>query len=44
MKKEIVIGEQAPDFVLNDLAGHPVRLSNYLEKKHIVLAFLRGFM
>jgi peroxiredoxin len=44
MKIDIALGKQAPDFVLNDLTGKSVRLSDYRGKKHLVLAFLRGFM
>lgn len=40
---EIALGKQAPDFVINDFNGQPVNLSNYRGKKHVVLAFLRGF-
>lgn len=36
-------GERAPDFELADPGGRMVRLSDY-RGKHIVLAFLRGFM
>ncbi len=35
---------EAPDFVLADTAGQPVRLSDYRGKKHVVLVFNRGFM
>jgi len=44
MDSDVAVGKPAPDFVLNDLAGKPVRLSDYTGKKHLVLAFLRGFM
>jgi len=44
MDSEIGTGKQAPDFVLNDFAGQPVRLSDFKGNKHLVLAFLRGFM
>jgi len=36
--------EAAPDFELEDTQGNLVRLSDYHGKKHVVLAFLRGFM
>jgi len=37
-------GQLAPDFELTDVQGHTVRLSEFREKKIVVLAFLRGFM
>ncbi len=37
-------GQIAPDFQLNDVDGHPVRLSSYRGEKVVLLAFLRGFM
>jgi len=37
-------GEIAPDFELKDTRGESVRLSNFLGKNPVVLAFLRGFM
>lgn len=38
------VGQPAPDFVLNDQNGHPVRLSDYRGKKSVVLAFyVRAF-
>jgi peroxiredoxin len=33
----------APDFFLEDFEGRPVRLSDYRDKKHVVLVFNRGF-
>lgn len=33
----------APDFVLADLNGNDVRLSDYRGNKNVVLSFLRGF-
>ena len=44
MKSESAIGKQAPDFTINDLNGQPIKLSYFQNKKHVVLAFLRGFM
>jgi peroxiredoxin len=35
--------EIAPDFVLNDTNGKPVRLADFRGKKFVVLSFLRGF-
>jgi len=38
------VGQSAPDFVLNDQNGHPVRLSDFRGKKSVVLAFyIRAF-
>ncbi len=34
----------APDFTLVDFQGQSVRLSNYRNRKHVVLVFNRGFM
>ena len=33
------IGDEAPDFSLNDTAGKPVKLSDFRGKKNVVLAF-----
>jgi peroxiredoxin len=41
--KLITPGELAPDFELEDVLGHRVRLSDF-RGKPVVLAFLRGFM
>lgn len=43
MKIDIAIGKQAPDFTISDFTGKPYKLSDYHGKKHVVLAFLRGF-
>jgi peroxiredoxin (alkyl hydroperoxide reductase subunit C) len=40
---DIAVGKQAPDFVINNFNGQPVSLADYRGKKHVVLAFLRGF-
>ena len=40
---DIGLGKQAPDFTINDFTGKPYTLSDYRGKKHVVLAFLRGF-
>jgi len=33
------VGDQAPDFTLNDTEGQPVKLSDFRGKKNVVLAF-----
>jgi peroxiredoxin len=40
----IEVGEAAPDFTLLDTGGNSVSLSAFKGHKHVVLAFLRGFM
>lgn len=35
----VQVGDQAPDFELKDQTGQPVRLSDYLGKKAVVLVF-----
>ena len=37
------VGENAPDFSLVDVAGNPVRLSDYKGKKNIVLIFYTDY-
>ena len=44
MGKRIEIDTPAPDFSLEDFQGQTVRLSDYRDKKHVVLVFNRGFM
>ncbi len=39
----VQINTPAPDFTLDDFRGRPVRLGDYLGKKHVVLVFNRGF-
>jgi peroxiredoxin len=34
----------APDLTLTDVGNQSVTLSDYREKKHVVLVFNRGFM
>ena len=36
--------QTALDFTLNDLTGQPVTLADFLNQKHIVLIFNRGFV
>ncbi len=40
---KIQINTPAPDFALENWQGQTVRLSDYREKKHVVLIFNRGF-
>jgi peroxiredoxin len=44
MPNQLFNGQAAPDFTLPDLNGNQVRLSDFREKKVVVLAFLRGFL
>jgi peroxiredoxin len=43
MGKNIEIGLKAPDFTLVDTKENVIRLSNYEEKKIILLSLIRGF-
>lgn len=43
MSKVITPGELAPDFELEDIEGHTVRLSDF-RGRPVLLSFLRGFM
>ena len=38
-KAQLKVGERAPDFALQDQKGQTVRLSDFLGKKTVVLAF-----
>lgn len=40
---QVEIDTPAPDFVLDDFRGQPVRLADYRGEKHVVLVFNRGF-
>mgnify|MGYP001355738468 CR=1 FL=1 len=40
---KVEIGKEAPEFVLDDFAGHSLRLSDFRGEKHVVLVFNRGF-
>jgi peroxiredoxin len=42
--KDINLNEQAPDFELSDTHDTLVKLSDFREKKNVVLALNRGFM
>jgi cytochrome oxidase Cu insertion factor (SCO1/SenC/PrrC family) len=39
----IKAGDEAPDFTLEDQDGKPVTLSDYRNKKSVVLVFYRGY-
>ena len=39
----IKVGEEAPDFTLEDMDGKPVTLSSYRGRKSVVLVFYRGY-
>ncbi|MGA9397984.1 MAG: redoxin domain-containing protein [Anaerolineaceae bacterium] len=43
MIKDDMVGKTAAEFSLTDTNGHTVRLSDYRDKKNIVLVFNRGF-
>jgi peroxiredoxin len=43
MGKRIEINAIAPDFELHDFSGRSVRLSDYRDRRHVVLVFNRGF-
>jgi peroxiredoxin len=38
------VGILAPDFVLTDVDGESIRLSDYRGHRNVVLVFLRGFL
>ena len=42
--KLITPGELAPEFELENIEGNLIRLSDFRDRKPVVLAFLRGFM
>jgi peroxiredoxin len=44
MTDSVGVGQVAPDFVLADVQGRTVRLSDYNGRKNVVLVFTRGFM
>ena len=43
MAKRVEINAMAPDFSLPDFTGRQVNLSDYRERKQVVLVFNRGF-
>ncbi len=38
-KAQLKVGDRAPDFALQDQKGQTIKLSDYLGKKSVVLAF-----
>ena len=44
MAKRVELYASAPDFVLDDWTGKPVRLMDYRNDKHVILVFNRGFV
>ena len=44
MANRIQLDTVAPDFVLDDWTGKPVRLSDYRNVKQVILVFNRGFL
>ena len=43
MAEPVELDTLAPDFILPDFNGQPVRLSDYRENRHVVVVFNRGF-
>jgi peroxiredoxin len=39
----VELNVQAPDFTLNDFKGNSVTLSDYKNKKNVMVVFNRGF-
>jgi len=44
MSKSILINSPAPDFALKDFNGKLVRLSDFRDRKNVLLVFNRGFV
>jgi len=44
MSPRAALGLPAPDFELEDYAGHPFRLADLRGQKSVVLVFNRGFL
>jgi len=40
----VELNVRAPDFTLNDFSGNSVTLSDYKNKKNVMLVFNRGFI
>ncbi len=43
MTAPVELDTLAPDFLLADFKGQPVRLSDYRQNRHVVVVFNRGF-
>lgn len=41
--ERVKVGQSAPDFMLEDVDGKPVTLSDFRGKKSVVLVFYRGY-
>lgn len=39
----VELNKPAPDFSVHDFNGKPIRLSDFNNKKHVLLVFNRGF-
>jgi cytochrome oxidase Cu insertion factor (SCO1/SenC/PrrC family) len=39
----IKVGQPAPDFMLEDSSGKPITLSDFRDKKTVILVFYRGY-
>jgi cytochrome oxidase Cu insertion factor (SCO1/SenC/PrrC family) len=41
--ERVKVGQPAPDFSLDNVEGKPVALSDFRDKKSVVLVFYRGY-
>ena len=41
--ERVKVGQSAPDFSLENVEGKPVALSDFRDKKSVVLVFYRGY-
>jgi cytochrome oxidase Cu insertion factor (SCO1/SenC/PrrC family) len=41
--ERVKVGQPAPDFALENVEGKPVALSDFRDKKTVVLVFYRGY-
>jgi hypothetical protein len=44
MAEKVRLNAAAPNFALDDFKGHRVRLSDFRNKRHVVLVLNRGFI
>jgi peroxiredoxin (alkyl hydroperoxide reductase subunit C) len=44
MSQKAQLNKPAPDFTLPDFNGQEITLSNFKDKKNVVLVFNRGFL